>query len=255
MAQRRDFLLQMAATGALSALAPDLWAAGAPTARGNAQKKEKGYTVLFQGDSITDGNRTRNNDWNHVMGHGYAYLISSRVWYNSPEKEFRFFNRGISGNQITDLADRWQTDTLDLKPDLLSILIGVNDTWAAVKGDQSCTLERFETTYRTLLEKTLQQLPDTQLVFCVPFILPVGMVKDVWDACQIELAPRQAIVRQLAGEYKAICVDFQGAFTEASEKVSPEYWIWDGIHPMPAGHELMARVWLKQVGKKFRFMS
>lgn len=64
------------------------------------------FTFLFQGDSITDGNRTRNNDWNHVMGHGYQYIIASRLWYDFPEKGFHFFNRGISGNKVSDLALR-----------------------------------------------------------------------------------------------------------------------------------------------------
>lgn len=87
---------------------------------------DPGLTILFQGDSITDGNRSRNNDWNHVMGHGYQYIIASRLWYEFPQKGYHFFNRGISGNKVTDLAARWQQDTIDLKPDLLSILIGVN---------------------------------------------------------------------------------------------------------------------------------
>lgn len=254
MTSRRDFIRKVAATGSLSLAIPQLWAAPPPQKQ-FSQKEEKGYTFLFQGDSITDGNRTRNNDWNHVMGHGYAYIISSKLWYDSPEKEFQFFNRGISGNQVTDLASRWQSDTLDLKPDLLSVMIGINDTWAAVGGDKTKTVELFETTYRSILEKTRQSLPSVQFVLCTPFVLPVGMVKKQWESYQVELAPRLAIVKQLADEYGAIYVDFQSAFNSALKRAPAEYWIWDGVHPMPAGHELMAREWMKQVRKKLRFVS
>src|SRR5665213_406766 len=91
-------------------------------------KTGDGTTFLFQGDSITDGNRSRNMDWNHVLGHGYAYLIAARLWFDLPHKGFHFFNRGVSGNTVTDLAARWDNDTIALKPDVLSILVGVNDT-------------------------------------------------------------------------------------------------------------------------------
>jgi lysophospholipase L1-like esterase len=254
MTSRRDFIKKVAATGSLSLAIPPLWATPPPQKQ-QSQKAEKGFTFLFQGDSITDGNRTRNNDLNHVLGHGYAYLISSKLSYNSPEKEFLFLNRGISGNQVTDLANRWQTDTIELKPDLLSIMIGVNDAWAAVGGDKTRTVELFESTYRSILEKTRQALPSVQFVLCTPFVLPAGPVKKQWDSCQIEVAPRIAVIRQLADEYNAVFVDFQTAFNAALKRAPAEYWLWDGVHPMPAGHELMAREWIKQVRKKFRFVS
>ena len=123
MNNRREFLRKMVAATAI---------AGIINKSANAQSpgqyiSQDGTTILFQGDSITDGNRTRNTDWNHVMGHGYAYTIASKLWYENPTKGLHFLNRGISGNRITDLATRWQTDTLDLKPNWLSILVGIND--------------------------------------------------------------------------------------------------------------------------------
>ena len=128
----------------------------------NDIQTEDHYTFLFQGDSITDGNRSRNHDWNHVMGHGFAYLIASRLWYDFPKKGFHFFNRGISGNKVADLAARWQTDTIDIRPDLLSILVGINDVDAFMGGDKNFTAEKFAEEYRQLLQQTKQQLPNTQ---------------------------------------------------------------------------------------------
>ena len=134
---------------------------------------------LFQGDSITDGNRGRNNDPNHIMGHGYAFSIASRVGAAFPQKNLSFYNRGISGNKITDLASRWQNDTLDIKPNVLSILIGVNDTDSVVRQKEIITAEKFEREYRLLLKETKTKLPECLLVLCEPFILAVGRVKEL----------------------------------------------------------------------------
>src|SRR5947209_11767374 len=138
---RRHFLKQAIALGTVAAFAPPLL--NAMPADGNL-KDGDGLTFLFQGDSITDGNRTRNNDWNHVMGHGYQYIIASKLWYDFPKKGLHFFNRGVSGNKVTDLAERWQQDTLDIKPDVLSILIGINDTSAFVYGNKDFTAAQYE---------------------------------------------------------------------------------------------------------------
>ena len=244
MNNRREFLRKMVAATAI---------AGIINKSANAQSpgqyiSQDGTTILFQGDSITDGNRTRNTDWNHVMGHGYAYTIASKLWYENPTKGLHFLNRGISGNRITDLAARWQTDTLDLKPNWLSILVGINDVEAFLKGNAECTPEQFETNYRTLLKQTVEKLPGIRFVLCEPFVLPVGRVKDKLEIYQNEVGKRQEIVKRLAQEFNAIHVPFQAAFNEALTKAPADYWIWDGIHPMPAGHELMARLWIEKVG-------
>ena len=172
-APRREFIKQASVLTAAIALPTAL--SGFPVQMGNGDGK--GYTILFQGDSITDGNRSRNMDWNHVLGHGYAYLIAARLWYNFPEKGFHFFNRGVSGDTITDLATRWDLDTIALQPNLLSILVGVNDTLHAVNGDKNYTVASYEDDYRALLTKTRLLLPTIQLVLSEPFILPVGKGK------------------------------------------------------------------------------
>jgi lysophospholipase L1-like esterase len=149
---------------------------------------------LFQGDSITDGNRGRNQDPNHIMGHGYAFSIASRVGESFAEKANMFYNRGISGNKITDLLNRWQADTIDLKPDILSILIGINDTDSVVRQQNIVTPEKYEEVYRLLLVQTRTQLPDCMLVLCEPFILPVGRVKENWIVFNEDIQRRQKAV-------------------------------------------------------------
>jgi lysophospholipase L1-like esterase len=251
--KRRDFLKKTIAFSAAVALAPQLLQA-MPSKR-TETKGGDGFSFLFQGDSITDGNRSRNNDWNHVMGHGYQFIIASKLWYDFPLKGLHFFNRGISGNKVTDLADRWQKDTLDLKPDVLSILIGINDTSAFLNGNKDYSAEQYEKDYRLLLQQTKQQLPNIQFILCEPFVLPVGKVKDKFEEYSSEVKKRQTVVEQLSKEFSAVFIPFQSAFNKALSKAPADYWIWDGIHPMPAGHELMAVEWLHHVGKKLKFIK
>jgi lysophospholipase L1-like esterase len=252
--QRREFLKGAAALSAAALAIPSLLQA-MPVPERQPDEKGEGFTFLFQGDSITDGNRSRNSDWNHVMGHGYAYLIASRLWYDHPPRRFHFFNRGISGNKVPDLAQRWQVDTLDLKPDLLSILIGINDGSAALGGDASFTIQRYEDDYRSLLQKTREQLPAVQFVLCEPFMMPVGKVKEKWEAYRADISRRQEVVKKLSDEFDAIHIGLQESFDKALSRAPAEYWIWDGIHPMPAGHELIAREWIGQVRRRLKFIK
>ncbi|MDA3893092.1 MAG: SGNH/GDSL hydrolase family protein [Salinivirgaceae bacterium] len=214
----------------------------------------KGMTILFQGDSITDGNRGRDADPNHIMGHGYAFSIASRLGADHPEKDYNFINRGISANKIIDLKERWKKDTLDLNPDILSILIGVNDSSSmVVNWDPKVTVDIYEEVYRALLEQTRAKFPNIIFVLCEPFILKVGQVKEHWNAYQADVALRQAVVQKLATEFDAVFVGFQDVMTKACEKAPAEYWMWDGVHPTVAGHELLAREWITQVEERIKF--
>ena len=223
--------------------------------KGTEDKTTKGLTVLFQGDSITDGNRSRDKDWNHVMGHGYGCLIASRLWYDYPHRNLMFYNRGVSGNRIKDLEARWQKDALDLKPDVISILVGVNDVNAIINNAGPESIEQFEETYKRILDKTKEALPHTQIVLCEPFIFQLGHVNVKTEIWQTEIRKQQATVRQLAKTYHAIFVEMQEPFNNACKKAPASYWIWDGIHPMPAGHELMARLWINEVKKILTFIK
>lgn len=212
-------------------------------------KLEKNSRIVFQGDSITDGGRSRNDDLNHVMGHGYAYLIACRLGFDEAHQNYQFFNRGISGNRIVDLYARWQEDTLNLKPDVISILAGVNDIGLEFSTKAGTSNEKYEKVYRLLLEETREAIPEVKFVLCEPFILPVNYVKENWEQWSAAMIYRRRIVRALAVEYHCVFVSLQDEFTSVSQNLSPEYWIWDGVHPTPAGHELIARQWLKAVGE------
>src|SRR5215216_2996042 len=170
---RRVFLKSSAMAALAAGISPlAVLANDKLTAAKEISSNDKGLVFLFQGDSITDGNRGRNNDPNHIMGHGYAFSIASRVGADFPKKNLSFYNRGISGNKITDLNARWQKDTLDIKPDVLSILIGVNDVDSVIRQKDTVATEKFEEMYRMLLNGTKTQLPECLFVICEPFILP-----------------------------------------------------------------------------------
>jgi len=205
--------------------------------------------ILFQGDSITHGGRSNNDDWNHVMGHGYAFTITARIGADYPLQEFQFWNRGVSGDRVSGIYNRRQSDIFDLKPDVLSLLAGVNHVGRLIAGDSDETAEKFAWEYSVLLKSVRETLPDTLLVMCEPFILPVGPVKEKWHIWSDEIKKRQAVVRQLSAQFGTIYVPLQHIFDSVSDQPRPEYWIWDGVHPMPAGHELIARAWMQAVFK------
>ena len=217
------------------------------------QDLEKGLAFLFQGDSITDGNRGRTSDPNHIMGHGYAYSIASRVGADFPRAGFTFCNRGISGNRVTDLENRWEEDTLKLKPDVLSLLIGINDAAAVIEQHPKAQkLSQFEATYRRLLQMCQEVSPNVLMVLGLPFVFPVGPRQNMWEQWKGETKARADVVRVLAQEFNAVVVDYVRIF----EDLDPiDYWIWDGIHPTVFGHELMAREWLKQVSSRLKFLK
>ena len=255
--KRRGFLQDISLMAAMAMFAPTLL--GADLRRKEPLKdlfenNKNRLKFLFQGDSITDGNRARDRDWNHIMGHGYQYIIASNLWYGFPQMGLKFFNRGISGNTVLDLVARWREDTLDLKPDILSILIGVNDVTKYIDGNEHFSSSLFQGKYEVLLKQARDELPSVQLVLCEPFLLPVGKVEDRWREYSREMEERQEIVKGLALKYDAVFVHFQKAFNKALERAPTKYWIWDGVHPMPAGHELMAREWIQQVDRVIKLI-
>lgn len=208
----------------------------------------KGTRILFQGDSLTDGARGRNEDLNHILGHGYVYLVAARLTADHPDLNLHFHNRGCSGNTVLDLHARWKEDALALNPDVISILIGVNDVCAELYGNTGVGAAQYEASYRLILEETLTALPKVKLVLCEPFILPVGHLRARWPEHKAEIDRRREILRRLSTEFDTVLVRSQDVFDAASRNSTPEYWMWDGIHPMPAGHEMLARAWLLATG-------
>jgi lysophospholipase L1-like esterase len=210
--------------------------------------------VLFQGDSITDGNRGRTPDPNHIMGHGYAFCLAARLGADHPGKNYHFVNNGNSGDKIIDLEKRWETDVLLFRPEILSILVGVNDAASVVSNwNPVVKPKRYHEIFRKLLSQTLEVNANTTLVLGEPFILLGARTTDQWNAYVEDIQQRQEIVRQLTLEFNAIFIPFQSVFDNACQLAPETYWIWDGVHPTVAGHELMAREWIKQVSKRVAF--
>ncbi len=203
--------------------------------------------ILFQGDSVTDCGRSRETDQpDTALGGGYPTLCAARLLADHPAGEVAIYNRGISGNRVVDLYARWKIDALNLRPDLLSILIGVNDTWHEFSYHNGVELDRYVMVYRMLLDWTKQVLPATRLVLCEPFVLECGAVTPEFAA---DIAPRRDAVRKLAAEYGAVFVPFQQVVTEGARRAgSPERVLADGVHPTLLGHQLLADAWLREVG-------
>jgi lysophospholipase L1-like esterase len=208
-----------------------------------------GGIILFQGDSITDTGRSREQqdkpNSGAALGNGYAHFSAARILARHAEKRVQVFNRGISGNRIPDIYARVREDVLNVKPEILSVLIGVNDTWHHFMRNAGVPHEKFGRVYRQFLGETRAELPAVQLVLCEPFVLTVGVVTSEWAA---DMARRRAIVAEIAAEFSAVFVPFQAMFDEALRRAPAEYWLFDGVHPTPAGHALMAEKWLTTTG-------
>lgn len=202
-----------------------------------------GATVLFQGDSVTDAGRVRALP--DDLGVGYPLLVGS--WYSAmfPERGVRFLNRGASGDRVVNLLERWQDDCLALRPDVLSILIGVNETWRAFDAGEPTPAHVFERQYRDLLERTRAALPQTRIALMEPFTLPVSSEIEAW---RVDLDPKIHAVRRLARDFGCALVPLDGLFAEAAARRESAFWALDGIHPTPAGHGLIARAWLRGFG-------
>ncbi len=196
--------------------------------------------LLFQGDSITDGNRGRSLDPNHILGHGYAFIIAARHGAAFPERKLDFYNRGVSGNTVLNLEKRWDKDTLALKPDLLSVMIGVND------NSHGVSLEAYETTYDRILTDARAQNPKLKLVLMEPFVRHPG--KPIPEG----IVARQAIVAKLSQKHGAAVVRLQKLFDDAAAKTADDYWVWDTVHPTYRGHQLMADEWERVVRETWK---
>lgn len=213
-----------------------------------AIKLEKGMTILFQGDSITDAGRQNrqkpNPNEQASMGNGYASIATAALLTSRPELNLSIYNRGISGNKVHQLYARWQKECLNYQPDVLSILIGVNDIWHGLNGGYDGTVETYENDYRTLLQKTRKALPDVKLVICEPFVLRCGAVNDKWFP---EFDYYRAAARKVADEHSAVFVPFQSMFDQALQFAPAKHWAGDGVHPSSHGAALMADFWLQAV--------
>ena len=201
--------------------------------------------ILFQGDSITDCSRSKDND--SFKGAGYPHLVTAHLGYENPG-EYEFYNRGISGNKIVDLYARMKRDVINLKPDVMSILIGVNDIWHELNKD-GVEENKFEKIYDMFLAEVKEALPDIKIIIFGAFISNSTRTSDDWEFLYEGTTKRAAIAKKLAEKHGHIFVDLQERFDEAIAKVPEPFWTKDGVHPTEAGHELIKRAWLEAFEK------
>ncbi|MEM1326214.1 MAG: SGNH/GDSL hydrolase family protein [Bacteroidota bacterium] len=250
MSNRRSFLKQ-SAIGA--AALPTLSFTNAKYTQETADVPEK-LTVLFQGDSITDARRDRKAYYAnqaHGFGNGYALYAAIQLSGQHPTTDWTFYNRGISGHKVPQLDARWREDVLQLQPDVLSILIGVNDYWHTLNWDYKGTANSYRDDYRKLLERTKKALPNVKLLIAEPFYLAEGTAIDApkWKS---DFPAYQEVAKGIAKEFDAVFIPFQSVFDEALKTAPTSYWAADGVHPSFAGSYLMATAWLEGFDKLYR---
>lgn len=210
-----------------------------------------GMKILFTGDSITDGNRykKKSQEWdlNHQMGHSYAYIVNGILGSNYPQRQLVFKNRGVSGNRIIDLYARVETDLFPLNPDVLSILIGVNDGPIDKNNYEPTKQDKYDVIYRMMLDDIKEKLPDCKIVLMEPFVCNAGRLREeneynIWRECVERYA---SSVKKISQDYGTVFVPLQDKFDEKCQEYKAEYWSWDGIHPTENGHGLIAQEWIK----------
>ena len=246
---RRNFIRNAALGVVASASLPQIVSAAiAASPKGKKVSIAKGDVILFQGDSITDSGRNKSNNTANLaspLGNGYALMAAGQLLLKHADKDLKIYNKGISGNKVHQLADRWDADALDLKPNILSIHIGVNDFWHTLTNGYKGTIDTYITDYKKLLDRTKTALPNVKLILCEPFaVLGVKSVDEKWYPT-FNLFRKAA--RDIADQYDAPFVPYQAAFDKAITQAPPVYWTADGVHPSVAGAALMAQTWLEAV--------
>ena len=165
---------------------------------------------------------------------------------NNPDKEWKYYNRGISGNKVFQLTDRWEDDCLQLRPDVLSVLIGVNDFWHSLNNYDG-TVKIYEEDLRKLLDMTLKEMPDLKLILGEPFAVKGGSAID--ERWYPDFPEYQVAASRIAKDYNAQFIPYQKVFDEALKIAPASYWCPDGVHPSMAGAYLMKEAWLEAFTK------
>jgi len=199
--------------------------------------------LLFQGDSITDAFRDPAEiNPAFQLGNGFVFLIASRLGLEHPGR-FHCLNRGVSGNGVNELLARWDSDALCLRPDAISLLIGVNETIRAFRGEPSLSDAEFQNSFRRLVDSTLAADGAPRLIVLEPFLLVTGEVTKDWKA---HLQIRQSILREVCSEFAIPFIETQNVFDARLSQAPAAYWAYDGIHPTHAGFALLASIWFEK---------
>jgi lysophospholipase L1-like esterase len=245
---RRSFIKKAAIGGLMAVSIPEILSASMMPSAMKKNSLTSDNIILFQGDSITDAGRNRNdNSFNSTgaLGAGYPMLAGAELLEKYASLKLKVFNKGVSGNKVFQLAERWDVDCLSIKPDILSILIGVNDIWHKLEGNYNGTVETYRHDYIALLERTKKALPNVKLIICEPFAVPG--IKAVDDRWYPEFYGYQKTAREIATQFNATFIPYQKIYDEAIKKAPGTYWTGDGVHPTLAGAQLMAQAWVAAV--------
>lgn len=203
-------------------------------------------TFLFQGDSITDANRDDEEKINWGLGCGYAFFIASE--FEKKNKNcFRFINRGDSGDRITDVYARIKEDIINLKPDYMSILIGVNDVSHELTMNCGVSPKKFRMIYEMLIDEIRESLPEIRIIILEPFILKGLHTKKLWKEFDCEVRKMAEISKEVAEKYNFDFVPLQNRFDELCKDGNTDNWTVDGIHPTPEGHHIIKEELLKVI--------
>ncbi len=216
-------------------------------------------TVLFMGDSLTDGGRNRNvTEPNIALGSGYANIAAADIAFRNPGK-YAFYNRGVGGQGIKDMYARIREDVIAIKPDYMSILASVNDAWFDLGGkglpiiDNKKAMERFERTYSMLIDETLDSLPDIKIMILEPFTLDAhktpygdeGAWAETYDIFRKGVEEKALVSKKIAEKYGFPFIELQAKFDAVYDPENPRMWLWDGVHPTCNGAHLIAQEWIK----------
>ncbi|WP_437922354.1 SGNH/GDSL hydrolase family protein [Sphingobacterium sp. LRF_L2] len=249
MESRRKFLTKSLLTlGATAVASKGIFAAEAMQKPAGKISIKQNDIILFQGDSITDAGRKKENlqaNDTAAFGNGYTMMAAGCLLNKYADKNIQIYNRGISGNRVPDLISRWNNDTLELRPTILSILIGVNDFWRTKDRGAQNTPAQYKEQYKQLLETTLKSLPNVKLIIGEPF--GVKNVKHVTDDWYPDFLGYQQAAKEIANEFNAIFLPYQSIFDKAASRGAGSYWTTDGVHTSLAGANLMAQSWLELI--------
>ena len=201
--------------------------------------------ILFYGDSITDAGWHREAKIGGLgsYGIGYVHAVAGTLISRDPKK-YTIINRGVSGNRIVDLYARVKADVWNHNPDVLSILIGVNDIWHEIGSQNGVDVERFERMYRMLLQDTIKRLPNLKIILCEPFVLEGTATKEEMERF-LEVKDYAKVVKKLAMEFGCYFLELQEDFDKKADEFGAEYYLSDGVHPNIAGAQLIADKWIK----------
>ena len=201
--------------------------------------------IVFLGDSITDAERSRTPEGLSPMGTGYPLLVDAKLSVDAPGK-YQFFNSGIGGNRVIDLYERLQADVWQHEPDVLSILVGVNDVYYRwVSEYKPVDSEQYIATYKKIIEESRTRYPALKIVLMEPFLMHGSATDLYWDEFRNEILSRAQMVKALSKETHCCFVPLQEIFQKACESYSEACWTRDGIHPTPGGHQLIANAWIQ----------